>query len=242
MEKVKKNKTGIEAIFDRLFKSTKNDLVEDEEEIEDKPFVAEGDEEVPAEDEAEETTDEPTEEEPAEEELEKSEDYDEESEEEIEENEEEYGEEIEYDDFVAKVSEEVMNIVDQRLADIEDILNGILDNQDKQNEAIEETVDNYEKSLKENQNLKKSLSDVTEKLEDLKTIRKSVTNVRTNERFDEKKVDLMETLTKSQKAEILANLLEQGNPAITIGDVANMELGAPISDRAQRALQKAINK
>lgn len=236
MEKLNKNKTGIEAILDKLFKSRENDPIEDE--IEEQPFISE-EEEEDFNEELEKSEDEELEDEELEksdeeefEELDDEEEFDDESDEDYEEDEAEL--ELDYEELVGRVSEDVMNAVDSRLEELEDLINGILNNQGQQTEAISES---YEKSQRTINNLRKSLSETNKKLEKVQTMRKSVKNVNVNEKFKTK--SNVDELSKSQKASMLADLLESGNRQVLPTDVTNAELGKPISEQARAALENA---
>lgn len=237
MEKLNKNKTGIEAILDKLFKSRENNPIEDE--IEEQPFISEEEEE-----DFNEELDKSEDEELEDEELEKSDeeefeelDDEEEIDDELDEDYEEDDEaelELDYEELVGRVSEDVMNAVDSRLEELEDLINGILNNQGQQTEAISES---YEKSQRTINNLRKSLSETNKKLEKVQTMRKSVKNVNVNEKFKTK--SNVDELSKSQKASMLADLLESGNRQVLPTDVTNAELGKPISEQARAALENA---
>lgn len=248
MENITKKKTGIEAILDRLLKSTRSEKLEEENVDEEEIFVSddateeESTEEESTEDVEEEITeDELEEEDPTEEDVEKSMTEEEiiDEDEEVEKSE---SPEVEISELVetivGEVEERLLLAIDDKIASLENTILDVFGTVEKQAEVTEGV---YEKSLKDLENLSKSIKAVNERLDGMpKTgVRKSVSNINITEKFkDEEKT--IDDLSKSQKAEILSSALQAGNRSITIADVTNAELGYGLSNNAERIIKQAI--
>lgn len=220
-KELKEKLGGIDSVLDKIIKGQESELIEDEE----KEEVTETD----GTEETEET-----------EEIEKSEESEEEvtkeEDEEIEKSEDETLMNLE--DVVSAVMEKVEEKYSKEIEELKGLVGKVIDTMGKQTDVIEKTnADKEEDSDKMN----KSLIDIGKKLDKLSNFRKSVTNpkkVNIFERFtNEPDVN---TLSKSQKATILADAIEAGNTAIGVNDVTNAEIGAPISAAAIKVIKTAI--
>lgn len=249
---MEEKKTGrIEQILDKLIKSRKDETLN---EINNEDNVVVVDETVPTEEVATETVE-------TSEELSKSEenDFEEEKEEEKEETsddeieksvedemtedevsdevseDEEESIELSYEELMDTVMARVEEVVGERLSAIETAIESLTNIAEKQTDAISGA---YEDTAANESNLNKSIKALELKLDKVSKMRKSVKNVQTIEKF-EKEVDI-DTLSKSQKATILADALEAGNVNVTPNDVIGAELGGYISEAAKEVILKSV--
>ena len=252
---MKNNKklSGIEAILNKLKKSVGTDEFEEEEYTEDVDKSMDAEDEFVEDDvnyesddvyegeyeedeeEFEKSVDEDSDIEEDEEELAKSVDEEDAEDEEDEPAEEEpIGEEtvdIDYDDLVAKVTEDVTASLDERLSRIEEDIKGLI-------AGLEKSVDILVDEKKGAETIEKSINGINRKLDKLSKSRKSVDNIKVHERFEKSKD--FSAIPASKKASILADALEAGNRNVRVEDITNAELGRPISKSAQDVLNKSI--
>lgn len=215
-KELKEKLGGIDSVLDKIIKGQESELIEDEEK-----------EEVTETEDSKET-----------EEIEKSE---EEVTEEVEDEEIEKSEDetlMNLEDVVSAVIEKVEEKFSGEIGEIKETMKSIVSTMRKQTDVMEK-MDSEKEG--ESDSINKSIGEINEKLGKLSNFRKSVT--------DPKKVNIFErftnepdvnTLSKSQKATILADAIEAGNTAIGVNDVTNAEIGAPISAAAIKVIKTAI--
>lgn len=240
----KKNLNSIEDTLKRIFKSEKNEALDEDEEItlgeeEIEKSEDEINEEYTDEIEEDDFEDEPIdvkEEEMEEEEIEKSED-------EIEEDEIEKSEDEEDGTFLteAEMVAKVMESVQPELDRINSQLASLLKVVGKTTEAVEKSI---KTTSKENTNFAKSVNSINKRLNNISKMRKSVLStkdININEKYEKQDIDI-NTLSKAQVATILLDAYEAGNKAVSDVDITNAELGYPISEQATEILRKSINR
>lgn len=218
-KELKEKLGGIDSVLDKIIKGQESELIEDEEK-----------EEVTETDGKEET-----------EEIEKSEESEEEVTEEVEDEEIEKSEDetlMNLEDVVSAVMEKVEEKFSGEISEIKETMRSIVETMGKQTDVMEK-MDSEKEG--ESDSINKSIGEINEKLGKLSNFRKSIT--------DPKKVNIFErftnepdvnTLSKSQKATILADAIEAGNTTIGVNDVTNAEIGAPISAAAIKVIKTAI--
>lgn len=236
---------SIEDAIGRLLKSMgkKEDPEEVEEEMDQEDL-----------DQTEEMDQEPTDQEATEEEVQEDAEEGEEAQEEEEDLEEsedtedlEETETMDLDEVVEAVSnrimEDVKGYIDELLKKPQEDIEDLGEDLDELTGAVEKSLTIMEELAKEptDQDVYKSLNDKLNRMEALVKSRRSVSSITETglqERFE--KSLTIDSLSKSQKAAILASQIEAGNKTISATDVTAAEIGGRLSQAAIEAIEKAI--
>ena len=245
---MKERMNSIEDAIGRLLKSMgkKEDPEEVEEEMDQEDL-----------DQTEEMDQEPTDQEATEEEVQEDAEEGEEAqeaeeeEEDLEESEDtedlEETETMDLDEVVEAVSnrimEDVKGYIDELLKKPQEDIEGLGKDLDELTGAVEKSLTIMEELAKEptDQDVYKSLNDKLNRMEALVKSRRSVSSITETglqERFE--KSLTIDSLSKSQKAAILASQIEAGNKTISATDVTAAEIGGRLSQAAIEAIEKAI--
>lgn len=246
---MKERMNSIEDAIGRLLKSMgkKEDPEEVEEEMDQEDL-----------DQTEEMDQEPTDQEATEEEVQEDAEEGEEAqeseeeEEDLEESEDtedlEETETMDLDEVVEAVSnrimEDVKGYIDELLKKPQEDIEDLGEDLDELTGAVEKSLTIMEelaKEPKDNQDVYKSLNDKLNRMEALVKSRRSVSSVKEadlQERFEKSRT--IDSLSKSQKAAILASQIEAGNKTISATDVTAAEIGGRLSQAAIEAIEKAI--
>lgn len=243
---MKERMNSIEDAIGRLLKSMgkKEDPEEVEEEMDQEDL-----------DQTEEMDQEPTDQEATEEEEDAEEGEEtqesEEEEEDLEESEDtedlEETETMDLDEVVEAVStrimEDVKGYIDELLKKPQEDIEDLGEDLDELTGAVEKSLTIMEELAKEptDQDVYKSLNDKLNRMEALVKSRRSVSSVKEadlQERFEKSRT--IDSLSKSQKAAILASQIEAGNKTISATDVTAAEIGGRLSQAAIEAIEKAI--
>lgn len=242
---MKERMNSIEDAIGRLLKSMgkKEDPEEVEEEMDQEDL-----------DQTEEMDQEPTDQEATEEEVQEDAEEGEEAQEEEEDLEEsedtedlEETETMDLDEVVEAVSnrimEDVKGYIDELLKKPQEDIEDLGEDLDELTGAVEKSLTIMEELAKEptDQDVYKSLNDKLNRMEALVKSRRSVSSITETglqERFE--KSLTIDSLSKSQKAAILASQIEAGNKTISATDVTAAEIGGRLSQAAIEAIEKAI--
>lgn len=245
---MKERMNSIEDAIGRLLKSMgkKEDPEEVEEEMDQEDL-----------DQTEEMDQEPTDQEATEEETQEDAEEGEEAqeaeeeEEDLEESEDtedlEETETMDLDEVVEAVSnrimEDVKGYIDELLKKPQEDIEDLGEDLDELTGAVEKSLTIMEELAKEptDQDVYKSLNDKLNRMEALVKSRRSVSSVKEadlQERFEKSRT--IDSLSKSQKAAILASQIEAGNKTISATDVTAAEIGGRLSQAAIEAIEKAI--
>lgn len=202
---------GIDAVLDNLVKGKDSEVIEDEE-------IEKSEEEIEEEEEIEKS-----EEDLEDEEIEKSEDET----------------LMNLEEVVSAVTEKVREEFAGEIESLKSSMKKIVETIQKQTGVMEKMdSDNEEDS----DSIAKSLAGINEKLNKISKMKKSVTETKELNIFDRYKKDEKDinSLTKGQRATILADAFEAGNKNVSVIDITNAEMGHPISEAAIRVIKSAI--